>query len=267
MQPHPYAHSRAGAVAGTLLILTGIALLWALLVIYGNIPLLAALTDASIFGGLLSVCGILSWYCFTYIRVWQAQVAMTAFVIAICLGVCYTVVSLLELEDAARFTMTLPLRLSVGILCWIALMQGYHILHLKEDMQDRDKEEPSGNLPQVSEQAVEQAECLDRISVKDGVRIHIVHLDELLYIQACGDYVTLFTSTGQYIKEQTMKYFETHLSATSFVRIHRSTIVNTNQIMRVELFGKESYSVRLKNGASLRASVTGYKLLKERLNL
>ena len=39
----------------------------------------------------------------------------------------------------------------------------------------------------------------DRISVKDGSRIHLIHLEELLYIQASGDYVALFTTDGQYI--------------------------------------------------------------------
>lgn len=87
---------------------------------------------------------------------------------------------------------------------------------------------------------------LDRVSVKDGSRIHIIHLEELLYLQAGGDYVTIFTPDGQYVKEQTMKYFETHLPPALFVRIHRSCIVNTEQILRVELFGKENYQVRLK---------------------
>lgn len=64
-----------------------------------------------------------------------------------------------------------------------------------------------------------------------------------------------------------MKYFEAHLPASQFVRIHRSCIINAEQIMRIELFGKESYQVRLKNGASLRGSNAGYKLLKERLAL
>ena len=82
-----------------------------------------------------------------------------------------------------------------------------------------------------------------------------------------GDYVTIFTPDGQYVKEQTMKYFETHLPPALFVRIHRSCIVNTEQILRVELFGKENYQVRLKNGVCLRASNAGYKLLKERLSL
>ena len=103
--------------------------------------------------------------------------------------------------------------------------------------------------------------------MKNLSRIHIIHLDELLYIQSSGDYVTLFTPSGQYVKEQTMKYFEAHLPSDIFVRIHRSCIVNMEQILRVELFGKENYQVRLKNDVCLRASLSGYKLLKRRLNL
>ena len=110
-------------------------------------------------------------------------------------------------------------------------------------------------------------EILDRISVKDGARIHIIPIKEIFYLQACGDYVTLFTTSGQHVKEQTMKYFERSLPSPEFVRIHRSYIVNTEQILRVELFGKETYQVRLKDGTYLRASSAGYKLLKERLSL
>ena len=94
-----------------------------------------------------------------------------------------------------------------------------------------------------------------------------VKADELIYIQACGDYVMLITPTGEYLKEQTMKYFETHLSTDTFVRVHRSTIVNVTQISRVELFGKETYQLLLKNGVKLRVSLSGYRLLKERLGI
>lgn len=265
MLVHPLTNSRPGLLAGVLLILLGMSLLGGLLVLYGGLHPLAALADAGLYIGLLAVCGILSWYS-AYIQVWQAQVAMTLLIQAICLGVCYTALSLAELSGADTFARMLPLHLTVGTLYWIVLMQCYHILQLKGEKQELEKEgkeEPP--LPQPP--APEAVEWLDRISVKDGVRIHLVRLDDLLYIQASGDYVTLFTHEGQYVKEQTMKYFDTHLSPSAFVRIHRSTIVNANHILRVELFGKESYHVRLKNGASLRASGAGYKLLKERLGL
>ena len=96
----------------------------------------------------------------------------------------------------------------------------------------------------------------------------LIRTDELLYIQACGDYVTLGDPfCGQYVKEQTMKYFDAHLPSAGFVRVHRSTIVNVTQISRVELFGKENYQLSLKNGVRLKVSNSGYKLLKERLEL
>ena len=76
--------------------------------------------------------------------------------------------------------------------------------------------------------------------------LHVFAVMTVGYIQACGDYATLVTPTGEYIKEQTMKYFEGHLPTNNFVRIHRSTIVNVTQISRVELFGKETLSSIIK---------------------
>ena len=154
-----------------------------------------------------------------------------------------------------------------GILLWtwIAIILWYHLIVVKAP----EAQEDEFIVPQSvkAEKTEEQEETIDRITVKDGARIHIIKVDELLYIQACGDYATLITPTGEYIKEQTMKYFEGHLPSDNFVRIHRSTIVNVTQISRVELFGKETYQVLLKNGTKLRVSLTGYRLLKEQLGI
>lgn len=163
------------------------------------------------------------------------------------------------------FAPTIPLRLLFGIPALIAVTLWYR-LQTVSDAASYEAEyiapiEPKPAPPQPQE------ECIDRITVKDGTRIHIIKTEELLYIQACGDYATLVTPAGEYIKEQTMKYFEAHLPADNFVRIHRSTIVNVTQISRVELFGKETYQLLLKNGVKLRVSLTGYKLLKERLGI
>ena len=167
------------------------------------------------------------------------------------------------------FAQTIPFRLLFGLPTLIAITLWYRLIVTKEEVQNQelDKELAAHQLTVTEQQGEPQTELIDRITVKDGSRIHIIHLEELLYLQAGGDYVTIFTPGGQYVKEQTMKYFETHLPPALFVRIHRSCIVNTEQILRVELFGKENYQVRLKNGVCLRASNAGYKLLKERLSL
>ena len=63
-----------------------------------------------------------------------------------------------------------------------------------------------------------------------------------------------------------MKYFEENLSAKSFIRIHRSYIVNVEFIDEIQQYEKDSYIVILKNKTSLKVSKSGFKNLKETLN-
>jgi two-component system response regulator, no kinase domain protein len=154
-----------------------------------------------------------------------------------------------------------------GIPTWVAILLWYRLMVAKEDALNQELEKELIMHQPVSLPEEPQIEQIDRITVKDGSKIHLIKTDELIYIQACGDYVMLITPSGEYLKEQTMKYFETHLPSDTFVRVHRSTIVNVTQISRVELFGKETYQLLLKNGVKLRVSLSGYRLLKERLGL
>ncbi|MDL2277370.1 LytTR family transcriptional regulator [Parabacteroides sp. OttesenSCG-928-G07] len=258
MQPHPFTKSLINKITGSFLILLAIGLQWALLVVYSGAEYIYALVDSLLTVGIMAVAGYTAWYVLSFLKVLQAQIALSLLVQFVCFGVSFMLLTIMGIEDTEIFVSSLPLRFLIGILAWVILLQWYSMLQKTETLENE--------LIETIREEDKPVEVIDRISVKDGARIHIVHLEELHCLQASGDYVTLFTATGQYIKEQTMKYFEIHLPPT-FVRIHRSTIINTDYIMRVELFGKETYQVRLKNGQSLRASNAGYKLLKERLSL
>ncbi|MDR1198285.1 MAG: LytTR family transcriptional regulator DNA-binding domain-containing protein, partial [Prevotellaceae bacterium] len=61
--------------------------------------------------------------------------------------------------------------------------------------------------------------------------------------------------------------FEENLPSQQFIRIHRSYIVNVNEVAKIELYEKESYRVCLKNGEVLKASSNGYKALKAAVSL
>lgn len=251
-----------GRAAGILLVLAAIGTLGGLLAFYTPLSVWVAMGDATLYIGTLTVAGYYGWYLLPHIRVWQAQLGIASLTQLVCLAITEASMAALGLERAETFFAGLPLRLLIGVLAWAILFQWYWRLAAREE---EEVEGPA--LPGDTSLPVPQAEILDRISVKEGTRIHLISVDELLYIQASGDYATLVTAEGQYVKEQTMKYFETHLPAATFVRIHRSSIVNVNHILRIELFGKDSYRVRLPNNITLRASVSGYRLLKERLEL
>ncbi|MEI6887875.1 MAG: LytR/AlgR family response regulator transcription factor [Bacteroidales bacterium] len=122
-------------------------------------------------------------------------------------------------------------------------------------------------IQKILQSADEKEELLQRIAVKTRHKVHVVGVSEIIFLEAEGDYVMIHTKEGKYLKEKTMKYFESHLDSEKFIRVHRSFIVNAEKIERIELYDKESYSVILKNGASLRASSSGYKLLKQVLHM
>lgn len=109
-------------------------------------------------------------------------------------------------------------------------------------------------------------EYLDRIVVKDRHKIHISPVDQVRYIESMDDYVMIYTTEGRYMKQKTMKYFESALNPRDFIRIHRSYIVKVNEISEIQQYEKESYIVILHDKTKLKVSKTGYKNLKEVLS-
>ena len=123
---------------------------------------------------------------------------------------------------------------------------------------------PVQNLVRTLE---ENPEYLLRIAVKSRHKVSVIPIEDIVYLEAEGDYVMIHTRDARHLKEKTMKYFETHLDPAQFIRIHRSYIVNARFIDRIEYYDKENYAVLTKTGDKLKASTSGYKLLKQALNM
>jgi len=93
-----------------------------------------------------------------------------------------------------------------------------------------------------------------RISVADGDRIHFLALEEILWIEAQGNYVQLHTSKGAHLLRETMTSVERRLDPDRFLRIHRSTIVNADHIQELQRWFRGEYKVILNNGTELKLS-------------
>ena len=255
-------------------------LLLALVLVIAQVVLLRGYTGADylpiIIDGVATIGWLmavfyLAWFVVGYVSIFQTEVITVVAGTLVWLGGSFMIYDLMTRIvgiSYISFVSTIPFRLLFGVPACIAVLLWYRLIAVKEEFAAQTEEVGETRKSSQEELPVElQVEVMDRITVKDGSRIHLIKVEELLYIQACGDYVTLITPTGEYIKEQTMKYFESHLPLDTFVRVHRSTIVNVTQISRVELFGKETYQLSLKNGIKLRVSLSGYRLLKERLGI
>ncbi len=112
-----------------------------------------------------------------------------------------------------------------------------------------------------------QSNTQNRIVVKTDGKIKIIPTSELQYIEANGDNVKIVSSDGSYSKNKTMSYFEEQLSASDFIRIHRSYIVNVSMVTRIDAYDKESHLAVLSTGIQLPVSKTGYQKLKDILGM
>ena len=111
-----------------------------------------------------------------------------------------------------------------------------------------------------------QPEPFQRIVVKNGFKIEVIPVVEIEYFEANDDYVNIYSSHGKFLKQITMKSLESNLPETDFVRIHRSYIVNIEDIERLENYDKGSHVVITKTGNKLPVSKSGYTKLKGVLN-
>jgi DNA-binding LytR/AlgR family response regulator len=131
-----------------------------------------------------------------------------------------------------------------------------------EDERLREKEEKI-----TTQEESRPKEFLERISVKTGQKLDVLIPNEIMFLQSNGDYVSIYSKDNVYLKEQTMKYFESNLPPKQFIRIHRTYIVNVDFISSINSYKKNQFIVKLKNNYELKASQSGYKLLKETLSI
>lgn len=114
---------------------------------------------------------------------------------------------------------------------------------------------------------IRQPEERNRIVVKESGNIRIIPVHEIQYLEAYDDYVKIYTQKEMFLKKKTMGFYEQSLNADQFVRVHRSYIIQLNQITRIEPLEKDSHIALLKSGAKIPLSKSGYTKLKAVLGL
>lgn len=113
----------------------------------------------------------------------------------------------------------------------------------------------------VSE-AARRSKPLERVLIRDGARVHVIAADQIDYIEAQDDYVSIRAGGKSWLKTQRLSELESQLDQQAFLRIHRSYIVNIERISRIEQAGKDSHVAILKDGARIPISRTGYQKVR-----
>jgi uncharacterized membrane protein len=257
---------RSRALYGS--IWTGLALIQILLCYFKtNLTIAYLLGDSLIFNGLYMICVLIVWYPTEY---YKNVLNIPLFLIfhlllfALCMLICSGATLLLGLLPGSPypdfFYSTFPFRLIVSLLLYVIAVISYHFIQSRQEW----KKQALCAVDPVNESGL-PPEKLTRIMVKKDRKIHFISVNDIFYVESNGDYVLIYTAAGRFLKDQTMKYMETHLPDDRFVRIHRSYIINMEYIEKMELYEKDLYQVQLKEGTSLKVSAAGYKLLKQKM--
>ncbi|MRT91873.1 LytTR family DNA-binding domain-containing protein [Ancylomarina sp. 16SWW S1-10-2] len=70
--------------------------------------------------------------------------------------------------------------------------------------------------------------------VKSNKKTYPIKLSELCYIESDGDYLKLYRDTDHIIIHETLKRFIEKLPTDSFLKVHRSFVININKIKYIE---------------------------------
>ena len=88
----------------------------------------------------------------------------------------------------------------------------------------------------------------DRLFVNTKNKPQFIKVSDIICIKAQGEYSTIYLISGvNLLVRKLMKQWESQLPENVFLRIHRSTIININQIEKIEKWYKRSYIVKLHN--------------------
>lgn len=79
-----------------------------------------------------------------------------------------------------------------------------------------------------------KTEAPDYFFIKCDYKYERIYINEILYIQAMQNYITIHTIKGKYITLLYLKSIEQNLDPQSFIRVHKSYIVSIPKIESIE---------------------------------
>jgi len=111
-----------------------------------------------------------------------------------------------------------------------------------------------GSISQLLKDHTGSQSFPDRLAIKDAGETTLVKTQEIDWIDAAGDYMCVHANNQTHIMRITMKELEAQLDPVIFQRVHRSTIVNLERVIKVCSHMNGEFYLELSNGNSVKMS-------------
>jgi len=144
------------------------------------------------------------------------------------------------------------------------------LLHIRETLQNKKSQGISSRLQSLLEE-IKQAQSslaqslagerppseesgIDRLAIKSGGKISFLKVNEIHWIEAAGDYLEIHHAGGNSMIRGKIGEIEKKLNPRQFMRVHRSTIVNIDQIKELQPLFHGDYQIILHDKAQITLS-------------
>ena len=127
-----------------------------------------------------------------------------------------------------------------------------------------DSEAIRGPLGRLMEYISASRDELERIAIKVDGRILMLSVSDVDWVEAADDYVKFHVGQSTYLHRDTMTRLERRLPRDTFMRIHRSTIVNLGRIRELQPWFQGDWvlilhdGTRLHTGRNYREAIRGF---------
>jgi two-component system LytT family response regulator len=128
----------------------------------------------------------------------------------------------------------------------------------REIVRQRDGGERERQILKMLEQIKAAPEYLEWLTIRKNERILMLRVEDIHWIEAQGNYVRLKFEDASHLLREKMDSLESKLNPKTFVRIHRSTIVNANRIKELQVWTPGEYRVLMQAGKTFTLS-RGYR--------
>jgi two-component system LytT family response regulator len=103
----------------------------------------------------------------------------------------------------------------------------------------------------------------EKITIKDGSDIQFIRVGDIQWVDAAGDYMCIHAGGKTHIMRITMKQLEAMLNPAVFLRVHRSTIVNSGVITGAQTLNNGEFLLNLEGGTQLKVSRSYRERIRE----
>jgi two-component system LytT family response regulator len=103
------------------------------------------------------------------------------------------------------------------------------------------------------------------IFVQKSEKLFNLPVEEIVYLEASGDYTVITTKTDQFVSSSGIGKLEEIMDPDTFIRVHRSTIINLNCLKEIERHFNGGMVVKMQSGKSFPVSRTYAKLIRKKV--